>query len=255
MSPHKAIASGNKDQSEKKKARRSRTPKAKDAPRRPLSAYNLYFKYQRALMLAGNDSKSPLSNSTSTCTSHVEKDTAIVIGGSYSGMLSAAGQTVVQPTEGFRTVQETCKRVHKRTHGKVSFADLARKIGQQWRAMDEVARQPFVLQARVERERYREEVTKYRERKKASFADQVAVASTRPTLGTCTVTQEGVETKIAISNKALQVGETFDIEPICISTTNNQDDKFSLHEEIWDLGLFESAENDESQGFSLQFNR
>ena len=235
MSPHKAIASGNQDQAVKKK-RRSRTPKAKDAPRRPLSAYNLYFKYQRALMLTGNDSKSSLSNST--CTSHVEKDTAIVIGGSYSGMLSAAGQTVVQPTEGFRIVQETSKRVHKRTHGKVSFADLARKIGQQWRAMDEVARQPFVLQARVERERYREEVTKYRERKKANLAGQVAVASTRPTLGTCTMTQEGVDTKTAISNKTSHVGETFDIEPICISTTNNQDDKFSLHEDIWNLGLF-----------------
>ena len=190
-------------------------------------------------MLAGNDSKSPLSNSTSTCTSHVEKDTAIVIGGSYSGMLSAAGQTVVQPTEGFRTVQETCKRVHKRTHGKVSFADLARKIGQQWRAMDEVARQPFVLQARVESERYREEVTKYRERKKASLSGPVAVASTRPTLGKCTVTKEGVDTKTAKSKKTSHVGETSDVEPMCISTTNNrQDDKFSLHEEICDLGLF-----------------
>ena len=101
-------------------------------------------------MLAGSDA-------TST------QDTPIVIGGSYSGMLSAAGHTVVQPVEGSRA--RPGKREHRRTHGKISFAELARQIGQKWRSLDDAARKPFVEQARIEKERYREEIRRYKERK------------------------------------------------------------------------------------------
>lgn len=179
------------------------------------------------MLTGGNDSKSARPG----------KDMPIVVGGSYSGILSAAGHTVVQPSEGFRTVQGTCKREHKRTHGKVSFVELARQIGQKWQALDEAARSPFVHQARLERERYREEVARYRERKKASLQGEVIVACS-------TSTNYGTEPKEVVDRRAESVSnitshtcitETTDIEPVGITSKAGQ---FLLSDEIWNLELF-----------------
>mmetsp|Transcript_35709 Transcript_35709/g.72448 ORF Transcript_35709/g.72448 Transcript_35709/m.72448 type:complete len:335 (+) Transcript_35709:3253-4257(+) len=87
----------------------------------------------------------------------------IVIGGSYSGMLSTLGHTVVQPVEGAKKRQ--LKRTHRKTHGKIGFADLARLISSRWKSLDDETRRPYEEQAKVERARYQEELNKYRERK------------------------------------------------------------------------------------------
>ena len=176
-----------------------RTKKAKDAPRRPLSAYNLYFKYQRALMLAGSDA-------TST------QDTPIVIGGSYSGMLSADGHTVVQPVEGSRA--RPGKREHRRTHGKISFAELARQIGQKWRSLDDAARKPFVEQARVEKERYREEIRRYKERKAMDVEIKEETISDEHDVAAADMSEI---LAASINQKKSAIMEDLDdIEPICI---------------------------------------
>ena len=130
-----------------------------------------------------------------------------LIGGSYSGMLSAAGHTVVQPVEGSRA--RPGKREHRRTHGKISFAELAREIGQKWRSLDDAARKPFVEQARVEKERYQEEVERYKERKEMNVevkdGHDVAAADMSEIL-TASMNQK----------RSATMEDLDDIEPICI---------------------------------------
>ena len=186
--------------------KQSRTKKAKDAPRRPLSAYNLYFKYQRGLLLVGDDDDDQPT-----------QQTPIVIGGSYSAMLATTDHTVVQPFEGSRARQG--RREHRRTHGKVGFAELARQIGQKWRSLDEAERQPFVEQARVEKERYQEEVRRYRERKAMNVDDTEETKSNgqSPTELFTTATQRAEIHEEQSSQKGSDGMDALDdIEPICI---------------------------------------
>jgi hypothetical protein len=46
------------------------------------------------------------------------------------------------------------KRIHRKTHGKIGFADMARNIGQKWKDLPEDEKKPFVEQAAKEKDRY-----------------------------------------------------------------------------------------------------
>lgn len=78
-----------------------------DKPKRPLSAYNLFFKYQR------------------------EK------------ILRTASQPLYKP---------------RRSHGKIGFADLARSVADEWKALDESAKKEFHERAATEKEVYEREL-------------------------------------------------------------------------------------------------
>ena len=103
--------SGEKSDMPKKRRSRKKWKKPKDKPSRPLSAYNLFFQAERAVML-GDDIK---------VTDQQDK-----------------GQ----------------KRIHRKTHGKIGFADMARNIGQKWKDLPEDERKPFTEQASKEKDRY-----------------------------------------------------------------------------------------------------
>lgn len=94
----------------KKRRPRKKWKKPKDKPNRPLSAYNLFFKAERAAML-GDDAKK----------AEQEK-----------------GE----------------KRIHRKTHGKIGFADMARNIGQKWNDLPLEEKQPYKDRAAKEKERY-----------------------------------------------------------------------------------------------------
>ena len=135
-----------------------------------------------------------------------------LIGGSYSGMLSAAGHTVVQPVEGSRA--RPGKREHRRTHGKISFAELAREIGQKWRSLDDAARKPFVEQARIEKERYREEIRRYKERKAMDVEIKEETISDEHDVAAADMSEI---LAASIKQKSSAIMEDLDdIEPICI---------------------------------------
>lgn len=142
------------------------------------------------------------------------QDTPIVIGGSYSGMLSAAGHTVVQPVEGSRA--RPGKREHRRTHGKISFAELARQIGQKWRSVDDATRKPFVEQARVEKERYQEEVRRYKERKAANVEVKDGAMSDEFDAAATDVNETPALTASMNQKSSAIMEDLDDIEPICI---------------------------------------
>jgi len=105
-----------------KKRSRKKWKKPADKPCRPLSAYNVYFRKERAVMLGDAADKNE----------HV------------------AGK----------------KRVHRKTHGKIGFAEMARIIGGRWKALGEEEKEEFVEVAAVEKERYAKELAAWREEQK-----------------------------------------------------------------------------------------
>jgi len=105
-----------------KKRARKKWKKPPGKPNRPLSAYNLYFRKERALMLG-----------------------------------DAAEKT---------DQEEGKKRVHRKTHGKIGFAEMARIIGAKWKSLPEEDKVEFVKVAAVEKERYAKDLAKWREEQK-----------------------------------------------------------------------------------------
>lgn len=116
--------------SEPKKKPRKRWKKPADKPPRPLSAYNLFFKRERGIMIG------------------------------------AAAEKTDQ--------EQGKKRVHRKTHGKIGFAEMARIIGGKWKKLPEEEKEEFTVVAKQEKEKYAELLANWREeKKKQSIASSI----------------------------------------------------------------------------------
>lgn len=116
-----------------------------DKPKRPLSAYNLFFKEERERILAS------ISDDKAT----------------------------VDLNDGL--TEEIRRRRHRKTHGKIGFADLARSIADQWKQIDSSSRSVYVSQADIEKSRYKKELdnwTKTRKDKDTAVVKKVKPAAT-----------------------------------------------------------------------------
>lgn len=112
-----------KKETQKKKKRK----KNRGAPKRPLSAYNIFFKQERQRMLQSlprmdND---PTSNS---------------------------------PSKSSRR-----RKGRDRPHGKISFENLAKTIGSRWRELGSTERKKFEILAAKDTERYAEEMKVFKD--------------------------------------------------------------------------------------------
>lgn len=92
----------------------------KPRPRRPLTAYNLFFKDERARILA-----------------EVQQE-----------------EDDVDP----HTSLDTKRLRRRRPHGKVGFEEMAKTIGKRWKAISPERKAYYDAKARAEQERYREEL-------------------------------------------------------------------------------------------------
>lgn len=57
---------------------------------------------------------------------------------------------------------EVGSRPHRKTHGKIGFADLARNIGAKWKALPDSQKTPYATQAEMEQDRYRQELEEWK---------------------------------------------------------------------------------------------
>ena len=100
-------------------------------PKRPLSAYNLFFKHARDEMLAST------ASSGSTAYDHSKHAT-----------------TLQSPS----ARRDLSKRGRPPPHRKIGFAEMARQIGAQWKALEGDRREHFESLARVDKQRYLREM-------------------------------------------------------------------------------------------------
>jgi HMG (high mobility group) box len=119
--------------------------KPKDKPKRPLSGYNLFFQSERKKLIA---------------------------------MLPE-----VANLEEYGLTERERKAKHRKMHGKIGFAELARNIANKWNNLDDTEKAVFEACARTEKEKYQEELDKWkttngyvRKRRKRSRTKKIAKA-------------------------------------------------------------------------------
>eukprot|EP00591_Stephanopyxis_turris_P016210 CAMPEP_0195540604 /NCGR_PEP_ID=MMETSP0794_2-20130614/50657_1 /TAXON_ID=515487 /ORGANISM="Stephanopyxis turris, Strain CCMP 815" /LENGTH=205 /DNA_ID=CAMNT_0040674673 /DNA_START=442 /DNA_END=1059 /DNA_ORIENTATION=+ len=93
------------------------TMKTPNKPKRPLSAYNYFFRYERARLIGAE-----------------------------------------LPVEALDVNAPKRRRVHRKTHGKIGFADLAKHVSNKWKELKSDARAPFETLSADDMVRYKKEL-------------------------------------------------------------------------------------------------
>ncbi|KAL3938169.1 MAG: hypothetical protein SGBAC_006856 [Bacillariaceae sp.] len=154
--PSPAAASSNEVKEKvtptKKRRPRKKWKKPKDKPNRPLSAYNLFFQQERALMLGNGNGSAPKEDA---------KEAEVEERSEASGDNNSPAK----------------RRIHRKTHGKVGFAEMARSIGAKWKSLPDTDKEVFVKQASKEKERYAKELSLWKEQQKRKEQQQQEMAN------------------------------------------------------------------------------
>ena len=131
---------------------------ADDGPRRPLSAYNIFFSQMRVIILEECDERILETGNEEQLrefTLRACKDDAKV-----PRDLRAFAQDLMKK----RQSNISKKRKHKKSHGKVSFLTLVKTVGQCWRELPQHQKKKYQDLANIDRARYRNEIRAAEER-------------------------------------------------------------------------------------------
>eukprot|EP00579_Thalassiosira_antarctica_P032819 CAMPEP_0201994374 /NCGR_PEP_ID=MMETSP0905-20130828/2236_1 /ASSEMBLY_ACC=CAM_ASM_000554 /TAXON_ID=420261 /ORGANISM="Thalassiosira antarctica, Strain CCMP982" /LENGTH=458 /DNA_ID=CAMNT_0048549333 /DNA_START=31 /DNA_END=1407 /DNA_ORIENTATION=+ len=133
--------------------------KALDAPRRPLSAYNIFFSEMRETILKENEDNDKTECKAEWRKNATDADEAVTIKPfaeekqEHPKDMEAFTQNLMKK----RLNKKPIKRVHRKSHGKVSFTTLAKTVGQRWRELPEEQKKKYKDLAEIDRARYRKE--------------------------------------------------------------------------------------------------
>ena len=96
------------------------------------------------------------------------------------------------------------KRRHRKSHGKIGFADLARTIAEKWKTLDAESRAVFEACAAKEKERYADEIKNWKAFKKAEVAAEEEAAKKQAALSRAEMMYNASLLRDDMSNRDLQ---------------------------------------------------
>ena len=141
-------------------APKSRRKRPKGMPKRPLSAYNLFFRSERAKIIAAATESS--NNKDNECASNKASQAF-----SKQNDCEACNKNPVESDTNDcsdkkdRNGKRTCAKSKKIPHGKISFEELGRLIGSRWKELSDEEKKEYQDTAAKESNRYSLEMEKF----------------------------------------------------------------------------------------------
>jgi hypothetical protein len=131
--------------------------KPKDKPKRPLSAYNIFFKEERNRILDSLPVNAALED-------NMERNP------SETSFASDNSEPTKKP-------KRKRKRKGPPPHGKIGFESLAKLIGKRWQELDAETMKTYKAKADADMQRYKQEMAAYKERQSAKGTGSAASSS------------------------------------------------------------------------------